>query len=81
MRYEVRLPDLGEETTEEASITYWLVEEGDEVMEGQDLVELTTDKAAFSLPSPKKGVLSEQVVGDGDEVKTGDVLAVLEIEA
>lgn len=79
MRYEVKLPDLGEEAADEATVSYWLVEEGDEIAESDDLVEMTTDKAAFSVPSPKSGVLLEKLVEEGDDVSVGDVLCILEI--
>jgi len=79
MRYEVKLPDLGEEAADEATVSYWLVEEGDEISESDDLVEMTTDKAAFSVPSPKSGVLLEKLVEEGDDVSVGDVLCILEI--
>ncbi len=79
MRYEVKLPDLGEDAADEATVSYWLVEEGDEVTEADDLVEMTTDKATFSVPSPKSGVLLEKLVEEGDDVSVGDVLCILEI--
>ncbi len=79
MRYEVKLPDLGEDAADEATVSYWLVEEGDEVVEADDLVELTTDKAAFSIPAPKSGVLVEKLVEEGDDVSVGDVLCIIEI--
>lgn len=79
MRYEVKLPDLGDEAGDEATVSYWLVEEGDEVSESDDLVEMTTDKAAFSVPCPKAGVLLEKLVEEGDDVTVGDVLCIIEI--
>ena len=79
MTYEVKLPTLGDDAGDTATVSYWLVEEGDNVKEGEDIVELTTDKAAFSLPAPKTGVLQEKLVQEGDEVSVGDVLCVLEL--
>jgi 2-oxoglutarate dehydrogenase E2 component (dihydrolipoamide succinyltransferase) len=79
MRYEVKLPDLGDDAASEATVSYWLVEEGDEVSESDDLVEMTTDKAAFSIPAPKSGVLLEKLVEEGEDVNVGDVLCILEI--
>ena len=54
---EVILPQLGE-GIEGASITCWYFKPGDNVKEGEDLVELATDKAAFNLPCPASGKLS-----------------------
>ncbi|MBX7259090.1 MAG: hypothetical protein K1Y02_22195 [Candidatus Hydrogenedentes bacterium] len=79
MTYEVKLPSLGQDAADTATISYWLVEEGDKVKEGEDLVEMTTDKAAFIVPSPKGGVLIEKLVQEGDEISVGDVVCVLEV--
>ncbi len=79
MRYEVILPGMGDETAEEATVTFWLVEEGEQVDEGTELLELTTDKAAFTLPSPRRGKLIEKRVEAGEEVRVGEPLCVLEV--
>ncbi len=81
MRYEVTLPRLGddEEEEEEATVSYWLADEGDTVTEGNDLVDMTTDKAAFTLPSPATGTLVEKLVEEGQEVQVGDVICILEV--
>jgi pyruvate/2-oxoglutarate dehydrogenase complex dihydrolipoamide acyltransferase (E2) component len=77
--YEVELPDLGDDAESEAVVSFWLKEEGETVTEGEDLIELTTDKAAFTLPAPKSGVLLEKRVGEGDEITVGDILCTLEV--
>jgi pyruvate/2-oxoglutarate dehydrogenase complex dihydrolipoamide acyltransferase (E2) component len=74
---EVTLPELGE-GIESANVTFWYYKEGDTVKEKEDLVELATDKAAFNLPSPCSGVLSRRLVNEGDTVKVGQVLAVID---
>ena len=79
MRYEVTLPSLGDDTIETATVSLWLADEGDIVNENDDLVEMTTDKAAFTVPSPKTGTLAEKLVEEDDEVNVGDVICVLEI--
>ncbi len=76
--YEMKLPSMGEDSPEEAVVSYWLAEEGDEINEGEDLIEMTTDKAAFSLPSPVTGTLVEKLVEEGDEVLVGSVLCMIE---
>lgn len=78
--FEVRLPDLGENAGEEATISTWHFEEGDEVHEGDELVEMTTDKATFNVPSPRPGILSEILAEEGDVVKVGETLAIIEEE-
>ena len=74
MRFEVKLPGLGEDTTDIVTVSSWLAQIGDELKQGDDLLEITTDKAAFSLPAPKDGVLSELLVPDGDVTHFGDIV-------
>ncbi|MCD5390401.1 biotin attachment protein [candidate division NPL-UPA2 bacterium] len=74
---EVVLPELGEEV-DEATVSYWLHQEGDEVKEGEDLVEMTTDKATFNVPSPTSGTLKEISAEEGETVKVGQKLATIE---
>jgi pyruvate dehydrogenase E2 component (dihydrolipoamide acetyltransferase) len=78
-RFEFRLPDIGEGLAE-AEVAKWLVSVGDRVDEDQPVVEMMTDKASVELPSPGTGVVVEQLVAEGDVVKTGAVLYVLETE-
>ncbi len=81
MKFEVRLPGLGEDSTYVVTVSGWLAEVGDELKEGDDLLELTTDKAAFSMPAPKDGVLTELLVHDGDEINVGDIVCIFELKA
>jgi pyruvate dehydrogenase E2 component (dihydrolipoamide acetyltransferase) len=74
---EVKLPELGEDINE-ATISYWLYQEGDEVKEGEDLVEMTTDKATFNVPSPVSGTLKEISAEEGETIKVGEKLASIE---
>jgi 2-oxoglutarate dehydrogenase E2 component (dihydrolipoamide succinyltransferase) len=74
---QVTLPELGE-GIESANVTYWYFKQGDTVKENEDLVELTTDKAAFNLPSPCSGVLTQILFNEGDAVKVGQVLAIID---
>lgn len=74
---DVVLPSLAE-GVEKANISYWHHKKGDKINEGEDLVELVTDKATFNLPSPKSGLLKDVLVNEGDEVKVGQILARIE---
>lgn len=75
----VFLPELGE-GIEKAVITSWHFQEGERVKEGEDLVEISTDKATFNLPSPATGILLEILYQEGDTVGVGEALAVIEEE-
>ncbi|MCX7928037.1 MAG: lipoyl domain-containing protein [Candidatus Omnitrophica bacterium] len=70
----VILPELGP-AIEKAVVSFWFFKEGDQVKENEDLVELTTDKAAFNIPSPCNGILVEIFFREGDTVQVGEVLA------
>jgi pyruvate/2-oxoglutarate dehydrogenase complex dihydrolipoamide acyltransferase (E2) component len=74
---QVILPELGE-GIDKATVSYWYFKEGQRINEKDDLVELTTDKATFNLPSPGSGVLSEIFFHEGDTVNVGEVLAVID---
>jgi len=79
MMYEVTMPDLGDDSVETAVVSLWLADEGDILNVDDDLVEMTTDKAVFTIPSPKTGTLEEKIVEEDDEVKVGEVICILEI--
>lgn len=76
---EIKLPELGEEIRS-ASVSFWHVEEGDVVSENSDLLEVVTEKATFNVPSPSKGKLIKKNFDEGEEVKVGEIIAVLETE-
>lgn len=80
MKIEVRLPDLGEDSVQTVTISAWLAEIGQRLNEGDDLLEIVTDKAAFCVPCPRPGALAEVFVREGDEIRVGDVLCVLEVQ-
>ena len=71
---EVKLPTLAEGVNK-ASVSYWHHSVGDAIKEGEDLVELVTDKATFNMPSPASGVLKEILASEGDEVAVGQLIA------
>ncbi len=74
---KVVLPELGEGITK-ATVSYWFFKDGEMVNQNDDLVELTTDKSTFNLPSPCTGVISEIMFSEGQTVNVGQILAVIE---
>jgi pyruvate dehydrogenase E2 component (dihydrolipoamide acetyltransferase) len=76
MALEFKLPDLGEGLTE-AEIVKWLVKVGDSVQEGQNLVQVETDKAVVEIPSPRKGVVLKLGAAEGETVQVGRVIIVI----
>lgn len=78
MATQVKLPELGAEAGDEATVSFWIVSEGDEVAEGDDLVEMLTDKANFNVPAPVSGKVVKVTAQENDVVKVGDVICEIE---
>ncbi len=75
--FEFKLPDLGE-GVHEGEILKWHVAEGGLVAEDAPLVDVETDKAAVTIPSPAGGTLTKQGGKVGDVVMVGSVIAVID---
>jgi len=73
MSKSFKLPDLGE-GIHEGEVLAVPVEVGQEVKEGDIILEVETDKAAVEIPSPLNGRIQEIFVKPGDIVKVGDVM-------
>jgi len=71
------LPELGE-GIEKATVACWHATAGSPVSDDDDVVELATDKAVFNVPAGVSGVIREILIGEGQEAKIGEVLAVVE---
>ncbi|MEK6714564.1 MAG: biotin/lipoyl-containing protein [Candidatus Omnitrophota bacterium] len=71
------LPELGE-GIEKATVSYWLFDEGAQVKEGQDVVEMVTDKATFNVPVTCSGVIKKILFREGEVVRVGEALAEIE---
>ena len=65
-------------TAMDAHVVRWLCEEGQSVREGDELLHVATSTTDIRLPSPRAGVIKEILVDEGDAVREGDVLALLE---
>ena len=76
MAFEFKFPDIGEGLTE-GEIVRWLVKEGDEIKEGQPLVEVETDKALAEIPSPATGVVLKILAKEKEIVKVGQVIVII----
>lgn len=73
---ELILPKMGESVAE-ATITKWLVKEGDTVSMDQSVVEIATDKVDSEIPAPVAGVLLKILCGEGDTVAVGTAIAII----
>jgi pyruvate dehydrogenase E2 component (dihydrolipoamide acetyltransferase) len=59
-------------------VVKWHVKEGDYVKEGDPLVDVMTEKATVTLPAPTSGRVVKILVGEGQVVKVGQTLCVIE---
>jgi pyruvate dehydrogenase E2 component (dihydrolipoamide acetyltransferase) len=74
MAEELFIPKLGQ-TVEEVTLLNWLVKDGDKVEQGQEVLEVETDKAVFNVEAVDSGYIH---IGP---YKTGQVVPVLEVVA
>ena len=77
---ELIVPPLGESITQ-AQISRWLKKVGDPVKVDEPVVSLDTDKVTVDVPAPASGALAKIAFQEGDLVKVGDVLGVVEAAA
>jgi len=79
-RIEVRFPEDQQDGTE-ATITRWLVAEGDSVQAHDAIVEIETDKVVVEIAAPETGRIADIKIRQDEEVNPGDVLCTLSTEA
>jgi 2-oxoglutarate dehydrogenase E2 component (dihydrolipoamide succinyltransferase) len=71
------VPQLGESVVE-ARVAKWLKQEGDRVEVGEPVVELETEKIDLEVNAEKGGVIASIKRREGEDVKIGELLAVLD---
>jgi 2-oxoglutarate dehydrogenase E2 component (dihydrolipoamide succinyltransferase) len=71
------MPQLGESVTE-GTVGMWLKKPGERVEKYEALLEVTTDKVDTEVPAPASGVVREIKVQEGETVRVGTLLAILE---
>jgi 2-oxoglutarate dehydrogenase E2 component (dihydrolipoamide succinyltransferase) len=80
MATDVQVPALGESITE-GTLAQWLKKPGEAVAADEPIASLETDKVSVEVPSPVAGVLTEQLVREGDNVAVGAVIARIDEKA
>jgi len=75
--FEFNLPDLGEGIAE-GEILRWHVAVGQTIAEDAPLVDVETDKAAVTIPSPRGGKVTALSGKVGDVVSVGALVAVID---
>jgi 2-oxoglutarate dehydrogenase E2 component (dihydrolipoamide succinyltransferase) len=71
------VPELGE-SIREARVARWLKREGEAVSAGEPVVELETEKVNVEVGTERSGVLSKIERREGQDVRSGDTLGVIE---
>ena len=73
------MPKMGESIME-GTILKWLKKEGDSINEDESVLEVATDKVDTEIPSTCSGTISQILVNEGDIVKVGSPIAIIETE-
>ncbi len=76
MTFEVTMPQMGADMTE-GTLVRWLKQVGEHVERGEMLAEIETDKATVELEAFESGDVLKLLVGEGEEVPVGEVIALL----
>jgi len=78
-KIEMVMPKMGESIME-GTILKWLKKEGDSINEDESVLEVATDKVDTEIPSTCAGTISKILVNEGDIVKVGSPIAIIETE-
>jgi pyruvate dehydrogenase E2 component (dihydrolipoamide acetyltransferase) len=70
------MPKWGLSMTE-GTVVQWLVEEGAELQNGDEVVEVESEKINNAVETPKAGVLRRRVAKEGDVLPVGGLLGVI----
>ena len=79
-KQEFKLPDIGEGVVE-GEVVQWHVAAGDTVTEDDPIVDVMTDKATVTIPSPVTGVVTSLSGDVGDMVAVGSTLVEFDSDA
>ena len=71
---EIVMPEMGESVTE-GTVLEWHVSEGEQIAEGDTVVEVSTDKVDAEVPAPASGTITKILVGPDETVEVGKPLA------
>jgi 2-oxoglutarate dehydrogenase E2 component (dihydrolipoamide succinyltransferase) len=77
---QVKVPQLSESVSE-ATLLTWHKQVGEAVSEGENLIDIETDKVVLELPASKSGVLIKIIKGDGEKVGSEELIAQIDTEA
>ncbi|MEI6501820.1 MAG: lipoyl domain-containing protein [Armatimonadota bacterium] len=78
---ELRGDEFDESMGCEPMLLFWYVNEGDAIVEGQDLCEIESAKAVVVITAPADAVLEEILVRESEAVGSGQLLARLRVSS
>src|SRR5690554_2344849 len=76
---EMVMPQMGESILEGTILT-WLKKEGDIIEQDESVLEVATDKVDTEVPALVGGILKKILVQEGDVIKVGTPIALIETE-
>ena len=76
MEKEIRMPKYGMSMLEGEVVT-WFFTEGDQVNEGDEILEIQENKAVHTITSKYSGILQKILVNEGESAPVGEVLAII----
>ncbi len=79
MQVEVRIPSPGESISE-VTVAAWLKQDGAQVRQDEDLLEIESEKATLAVPAEAAGRL-KILVQEGEDVAVGEVVCTIDTEA
>lgn len=65
---------------EEATIQAWYFEEGDAIVKGDEIAELSMEEGTVTISAPVSGILAEVYYDEGESVALSEVLCLIEDE-
>ena len=72
----ITVPDFGD--VQEITVLEIYINAGDTIEEEDPIVSLESEKAVMDIPSPVSGKIHEVLIGEGDTVNSGDIIATIE---
>lgn len=77
MQAPIILPDVG---AEPVVLSLWFADPGDEILEGDRLIEVLVAGATFDVAAPASGRLTEKLALPDDALRPGQVLGFMDVE-
>ncbi len=74
---DIKVPTVGESISE-VTLLKWIKKDGDYVERDEVIAELESEKATFEVNAGQAGIIKLAAISEGDTIKIGDVLALID---